>query len=543
MANLFEKPIAANPMSTFAQMPLQYMQASLDRRTKQYYDSKAEVEAQENSLLGLKYLSGDAQRHHELQQQFSDELEQIVENADGDYSNIQHAMDGFTRKLKQEVNYGELAAQQGAYASAMKMKEIEGKKLSDGKSSEEGYAKFMDSISRHQTKNNLDGTFSQFQGYSSSTINNPLKRIQDGVDEVVKNWDEDGMETRTPDRVISNIMNQISGDTGLQKALSERIYGKVDADGNPLKFGDYVQNLVKGVVSDKAYYEKATMKDQYGNNMAKMPGMVLKNVGMPNNPTGDTGYTGGSSPILKDFTAILGRDSWKEHKSSIASENVQRRIKYIEGKTGDSFPQEDITAQREWLEKYATGGLTGEVTAKGPSKAEMLLINSRGQLNNTDAAITDMQGNRLKADEVRAIQGTSKDQDGGNKVSYVSGVVTSGGMHPPGTVVMTSHNGENYFIEPSDPLIINSPDYSSKLINMASSTKTGKLHTTTRAAIGDIPPGSYEVEHVPMLNSNGRLDYSSQTYNLYQNGKLKYRKFTRPDGSTWGKAVDNPKKD
>jgi len=527
MANLFEKPIAANPMSEFVALPMEFIDRAMERKTQQYNLAKAEIDAQEQSLLQLQYLQGDAPRHHEIQSQYQKELDAIVDNAGGDYGNVQGALDQFTRKLRTEVSpHGELGAQQANFNAAMKMKEAEDKKLSEGKSSEEGYQKFLSTIGQHRTTQ-TDNGYNTFQGYSSSTIVNPTKFVQDGVDEIVAKYDEAGMKHVDADLIKKNFYNNIAGNSNLLKAFSERIYGKTDAEGKPIQLESYLNSVLDGVISDKQYYQVADLRGPNGKPIVKTPGMVMQDVGQPQLVKGNLNYDAGSSPLLKDFTALFGADSWKAHKDIVSTPSMQKRIKYMEQKSGTTFP-EGFRAQRDWLMENFGKDRRGEVSTAGADPVQENAITSQGQLRDPNAAVYDRTGRKLKASEVKEIQGQSKDAQGGNKTSFISNVVSSGGMYPPGTLVMTSHNGEQYFIEPSNPDVINSPEYNNSLIDMASKTNTGVRTVTLRSNLGQIPMGTYEVEHVP----------GTTNYNLYIGDKLVYRKFTGSDGAIHGVAVN-----
>lgn len=535
MANLFEKPIAANPMSTFSALPLEFIDQAMQRKQLTHDKAKQEVDSQADSLLKLQYLSGDAERHHELQAQYEEKLNTIIESAGNDYSKILPQIERFSRDLKYEINYGELGAQQNAFNAAMAMKKIEDDKLSDGKSSEEGYNMFLKSISSHKTQQLEDGNFSDFRGYSASTIADPIKFLRSSANEVVPKYDENGMQYRSRDLIKDNLRNTTSADTNLVKALNERIQGKVDKDGNPIKLEDYMESVFEGVVADKEFYEvkekTEAEKQKRDNGGSDFPGAVIHRVGQPKTVHGELKYSGGSSPLLKDLTALVGVDSWAEHNAVINKESTKRRIKYIENKTNTKFPSTP-KEQRDWIIKNMGQDKVGEISTRGATDVEAKAISDKGQLTPgaANSAVYDMSGEPLDGEQIKKIQGSSKDTSGNNKTSFISNVVTNGGMHPPGTLVMTSHNGETYFIEPSDPVVINSPRYNDALINMASKTNTGVKTVTLRSFVDVIPMGTYEVEHAPTKTSQ-------DTYNLYQNGKLVYRKYT-VNGDTYGEKVN-----
>jgi hypothetical protein len=502
MANLFEKPIAANPMSEFVGLPMEFIDQAMQRKTEQFHKGKAEVAAQEASLLNLQYLAGDTQRHHELQGQYQQELDNIVESASGDYGNVQGALDVFTRRLKAETSpHGELGAQQSAFNTAMKMKEVEDKKLAEGKSSQEGYNKFLGTIGQHKTVEGSDGGFNSFQGYSSSTIVDPIKAIQDGVDEIKAQYDEEGTESVNSERISANALAKIKGNTNLYRALEERVYGKVDAKGNPVSADAYAQSVIAGVISDKEYEKKITRANADGSGKQSTAGQIFQKIGQPKYMQGNMTITGGSVPLLRDLgKKVLGVDSWREFEKNLNSPEGRARVDFIEWKTQTKMPTE-IHEARNWLIENAGEGKVSQVQARGATPSEQANVDNEGVFNDQEAAVYDMEGNPLSGKDVNRIQGSSSTTDGGGKkTTKLTAIMLSG--HPPGTKVIVSHDGNTYFQHPSDPKVINSLSYNRALLNMAKDSNTGIVTIQTHIPLGKLPKGTYEVEYMPGSGQN-----------------------------------------
>jgi len=518
MASMFEKPIAAQPMSEFVALPLDFIDKSLQRRNERYDTARAAVDEIDNSLLGMRYLKGDTQRHHEIQGQFDDELNAMVESSGGDYSQIQGQLDNFKRRLKRETTLGELGAQQSAYDAAGLMGKAERKKLSEGKSSQEGYNKFLRSTQEHVTEPTEEGGFNSFQGYMASTVVNPLKRLQDGADEINAKYNEEGMKVVSPKLIQDNLLNQISSDSNLYRALEEKVAGRTDAAGKPISVESYIAKIVSGVVRDKTYEEKAKATRGDGSTMKTTAPQYFDRIQQPEYVSGELGMTGGSVPFLRNLGKMAGRDSWRELDQWVGSPEGKARIEYMEWKTQTKMP-EAPGEQAEWLQEHGGANATSSLQARGASVQEQKQVNNEGVFSNQNAAVRNINtGKLIKGDDLKAIQGSSKTTDGGGKrTTFVTSVVKEGGMYPPGSLIIVGHDGETYIQEPSNPKVLKSPEYNKALIDMTKNTNTGVQTITTMGDLPKMPKGVYTVEYMPKINE----------YKISQNGKPILRKFVK----------------
>jgi len=517
MANLFEKPIAANPMSEFVGLPLDFIQKTMDKRQAKFDTAKADIEAAEDSLLGLKFLPGDRERHMAWQGRMEGELDQMIENADGDYSVIQPQLDRWKRKVKRELSYGEIGAQGTAYDAAMAMKGQVDKRVIAGTASQQGADEFTRQMQGHVTSRTEDGGFTSFKGYVPSAITNLTKYLQDNVDEINPKYDDDGNKYIGEDHIASNIANVRQTNPNFNKALLES-FNAAKLSGYKGDVNDYASSVITGVISDKEYYaQQAASAASRG---ANKQGAVLLDIGQPQFTKGDLSYAGGTVPYLKDIAGLFGKDGYKSHNDWVKSKEGIRSIAYMQSKTKDPFPEGNPHAESKWIQENASKATKGKVYTRGATPAQSNMITKQGALRNPRAAVRDTSGRLLSGDEVQAIQGSSKDAEGRIKTSFVSFAVTGGGGYVAGTGVMTSHDGKMYFIEPSAQEVLNDPMYNAGLLMLPSGSSTGKMTITTNVTVGHIPNGTHTVEHVP--NTEQFIVYKGDvpTWTMYMENGL-----------------------
>lgn len=496
MANLFEKPIAANPLSQFAELPLQFIDRAMQRRQQSHDLARAEIEEQEDSLLNLRYLPGDAQRHHEIQGKYDKELDAIVESADGDYSRVQASLDRFSRRLRAEMAHGELGAQHNAFNAAAARREAEDKRLADGKSSQEGFNMFLESINAHKTLANEDGTFTTFTGYTPSNIVDPYKELQDSADEIEMKYDAQGRKYVDRRLIENNVYTKLATNSNIEKALREK-FGITPNDPNySEKYQQYRKTIINSVVTDKERQEILKPSESgSGGGGGFGIATTMFDVGVPRTAQGETKYVGGSNSGLKAIAESIGLDSFKEHKDSINTPEVQHDIDFINAGLSpeERFPETGSSKeQSDWILRHATQPQTSEVILRPATSDEARILDKEGRVI-SDGAVYDREGSLVKSKRL-----FDKSED--NVKSTIVGVIEEGGAygHPPGTVVIMNAAGDKYFIEQTSKDVVRSPSFNESLITSAANTKTGRKTVTLQGtAFGKIPKGTYEVEVHP----------------------------------------------
>jgi len=515
MASLFDKPVAANPQSTFAALPLQYISQSLDRRQAQYEQNKAQVEAQRDEFLSTRAVAGDVERQQALISEWDTKLDDMIEAADGDYSRIRGGIDRMTRDIKQEKAYGELGAIDRNFKGAVKDRENLDKLYQAGKISEAGYNKGLSAMQNFKTTLGDNQQWSTYRGYMPSNITDVQKKLSDVVDEINAKYDESGQKYLSSEDAQTALTGAVKSDPGILKAMQENW----EALGSQGTFGEYYNSTLGNVIANKKYHQVLTKKE--GGGEGSGVGQILTNVTMPSR--GGSSYTGGSASSLKAIVqSVSGRDTFKEFNDWRGSEQGKLDIKWIEAKTKTDMPKNPSDAI-DWIEDHLEKTYTASVeTEVVPKHLRGKVISDKGEIL-THGAWYNSAGELIDAVDIEDLQGETED----GKVTQVLGVVKSGGAYPKGTYHILGKDGEEYFQEPTDVRTLSSPEYVKSVINTAKHAPTGSSTANlSRGLIGNdgsmiIQPGNYET----------RASSQGKGVALYQNGELMYVLHATPDAT------------
>jgi len=260
MANMFEKPIAATPMSTFVEMPLQYLEKSLEARQKRHDTALADLDAMHDSLLGVKYLPGDREAAMGEMEKYQKDLDSIADYASerGDYSTVQADLDYVKRRMKKDMNYGALKGYSTAYDRGMEFKKVEDKKYAEGKSSIEGYNLANRALTEHKTTLREDGSYSPFQERYSSVIKDPTMEIQKYVKEIEPATDANGYKYVDEKRIRESVNKYVLTNSGLQRSILEKV------GGDETKYEAYKNFMVENIVKNKVRQDRAKLSERGG---------------------------------------------------------------------------------------------------------------------------------------------------------------------------------------------------------------------------------------------------------------------------------------
>jgi hypothetical protein len=508
MANLFEKPIAANPMSEFVGLPLDFISKTLEKRQTKYDTAKADIEAQDESLLGLKFLPGDRARHMELQAEQDQKLNKIIDDANGDYSTIQGSLDRYKRDLNREMNYGELGAQNKNYiAAAAKSKKLEDMFM-EGKISEQGVAGFRNSMQTHRTLQTEAGGFTPFHGYNPSTEMNPVKTIHDTIDEVVAQDNSAGQAGRSRNRILTAVTNLFQTNPNVNKALQERFTALPQDPKNPVSYSEWRKSIVEGTVDAKEYQDRASEK----NSVDRFSDTQLIGVRRPDSSKGISNMVGNSMIWPKKMLGIT-----READEYIASEDGQRLVKALESNSGTTMPKDPV-ARAAWMEDLYDQDTTRNIPVSGDiSEVRGAVIN--GQLRDKEAKMMNLNGDSVTVNQV--MQGT----DAANKI-FTSGVVTKGDYR--GAIVISTPSG-TYLQQNKSPDVLGSRDYQIGQLDDVRDSLTWNKTVDLYGGNG-VPAGVYDVKFNPDTGMTDLYQGGERVYAMYtEDGKKKIAPVTKKE--------------
>jgi len=442
MANLFEKPIAAQPMSEFVGLPLDFISKKLEQKQSKYDAAKADIAAQEDSMLGLKFLPGDRERHMELQGQWDAKLDQIIENAGGDYSQIQAPLDRWKRDMSREISYGELGAQGSAYKAAQTMKEGLDKRALKGETSKGGMAMFNRSMQAHRTTENSVGGYNSFQGYTPSSVTDVRNYLRDEAKKINANYDPNGNKSISADRILLDMNATIASKGDLKNALYESY---VESGGDPEDQEQLLayENALKSSVISSVKYDEITKRTGMNGESGQTPrGTILKDIQMPRIQGSGT-YEGGSLNDIKGFLDDrFGTENASKFNKWEKTVEGERMIRFLAEGTNEPYPS-NYSDKVDWLDEHLDKPMIGNVVTKAPTGKDQAAVDQSGAPLYTGAAVYAEDGSKVDS-RTAGIWGTNKDT---KRTAKVIGTVDSGGTHAPGDYVIAGADGNTYIQE------------------------------------------------------------------------------------------------
>jgi hypothetical protein len=534
MANMFEKPIAANPISTFAALPLQFMQRAIDVKQQRYDQAKADIEQREDDLLQTHALQGDTAEHQELLQGYHQKIEDIAESSGGDLSQVQGQLDRLKTSMKRDMNYGKLGAMNTAYASAIAEKGNLDKLYQAGKIQKSGYDLGMRQISQHKTVLDEAGTgYNTFQRYNPSSETDAIGKLNASVDEITAKYDQQGQKFVNQDLIKKNLSTAFEQNPELVNSMRENFLANYSGKTPGEDFTKYFDKAVSTVISNKQYQQKVDASKRVNGQGDIVRGREWGNINIPN-AQGQTAFKGGTMPFIKEMLSKVGMaGGTEEFKKYVDSDQGQKEIKYMNKNSDTPFPTKGShTQQVAWIEENALKPVSGKVISV-PVPETMIngIISKQGALL-TRGAIMDESGAVIDPTKVGDLQPAKS----GENPTVVSGIVGPDSALPYGTIILTSKDGRTYYQENTDTEILGSKEYAESLLNSVKVTNTGSKPVTLSRTVYDKTTGTELIaagKYLTEFNQNTRI------VSVTQNGKLKY--MIKSDGSIVSFGNNNSK--
>lgn len=526
MANLFERPIAANPLSEFVGLPLELLQNSIQRRQHDYDLAKATIEQQRDTLLGTTSSAGDKPRHAAILEELNSKFDAIADEVGGDYSRVKPQLESLTRKIKEEISSrGELGSiHRNAAAMAEYQKDLDDR-YSKGDISLAGYQLGLQSLKSHKTELGADNSWTSFRGYSPSPISNVYEVLDKAAKNVQAKYMADGNKIVSIGDVYTAMNSYLKSNPQAMHSLKENF--QLSYKGDPKKadkaFEKYVEKELKGIASVNVYQEvrkktDAEIEREYEEEQAAGSGVISSNWQVPG-LAGSLGYEEGGASILKALGEKLGLGTTEAHNTWVKSAQGRETIKALEQSSGTKFPKNGgYLAQVNWIEDNASAPLKANLEfGRVTDRERKLYMTDEGRLVAPDAPIYNKQGKLLSKKEKAAIYGDGKT---GPK-PHVIGILREGvGNFTRGSVLIGGNDGEEYIQETVDPRVRRSAGFNLDLIKSTGYTNTGSKKSVTlqNHIINQdngkvlIPAGTYETKKDPTTGA----------IKVIQNGKEKY---------------------
>ena len=343
-------PIAADVQSNFVPLPIDAIARQIERKQNQYDLTKAQLDAEEQAVLGVKGMSQDRDNLTKIQNQYSDEILKGVEEVGGDYSRLGGLVDLTARKLKKDLSSGHLAAIQSNYATAMKHKEDMDKwRLAGG--GDRGYNLALRSLSEFKgTKQNPDGTYTKINPYTPVKEESLSKMAQERASADVEQYTRSGDRFRKAATVRDHTYASLIADESAMSNAREEVrakHGKLSAEEEYKKVEDYLYGVAQNAANQRSFYEyhKVTGEEQDPYTGATVSNYDIQMSTLPSKRLGAKGakYTAVPQRLMAGTLSLLykvspdplkiGESLDKVNWAGVAKEELEQTRKNIIGDT------------------------------------------------------------------------------------------------------------------------------------------------------------------------------------------------------------------
>jgi hypothetical protein len=513
MANLFERPIAANPLSEFVGLPMELLQSAVQKRQSDYDQAKDTMEKQRDVLLGTTSSAADKARQTAILAGFETKIENVADEVGGDYSLVRPQLDTLTRQIKQELGSGELGSiHKNAGLMAAYRKELEDN-YTGGKSQYSGYKMGLQSMNKFKTTLGENNTWSSFSGYTPSHVANVGEKLDEFAKNVQAKYMADGNKIVSVGDVSKAMYGYLQDTPAAIQALQENF--QVNYTGDPKnatkEFKKYVADTVSKVASYNVYQEVSKKSDaqlerEYEDEQAAQMGTVSSDWQVPG-LGGSLSYEEGGASWLKNAGAKMGLGTTEGHQKWVNSAEGKETIKLMEQSSGKKFPVSTKDNSRyldqvNWLEEQSSKPLraTLEFGALTDREKKLYTTDNGMPLAINGAIYKKGSTTPISKEERAAMLG-----DGKTNRPYVVGILRGGvGHFTPGSVAYIGADHEEYIAETRDPRVLRSPEFGMHLLKTAKLSNTGKNTATLQAPIINkdsgkvlVPPGTYTTKKDP----------------------------------------------
>lgn len=530
MANLFEKPVAANPISTYAKLPLQFMAQLNSQRQSQELRNIQMIGQVDNTLTTHKALGRDLPKQQEILKGYEDRIEALSQ-----VESLHDSAKGLT-KLKAEIaGNKELQAYNSTYKQGMSDRANLQKRFEDQKIGKGQYSAGLKNLAGHETTQDEFGNYSGYSPYSGSNIYDVRSELTKIVKGTHEKFDGMGQGFKDKGQLRGSLNSAIQSNPQFEQAIRENFEQeyrptktdpKEESRSKYNAYKGYRENLLNSVATDEAFQKVDDQMASSGYGVGTK--MVYNNFG--NNKDGKlSSYKGGSMATLKSIVMnMTGKDGGRQEFDDFAnSEEGKFDIKYLEQRSNTKMPKDYLGAV-EWVEKYSDNTSTTSVIGHGVSQAVALgTINKQGFFTDyTD--IRDQNGNKLSKEEVmQKVEGAQRNSKGQvQRVAKVLHRIKGGTLS--GRLIIQGADGNKYTKEPKDTGITKSFQYNhEKIMGVKAGSYNGRKNVTLPSSITSgrlvIPAGDYQVRHYPSVKSQYEEGKSSvDQVILFQNGKKMY---------------------
>lgn len=482
MNRFSQGPIAADVQSNFVPLPVDAIARQIERKQNQYDLTKAQLDAEEQAVLGVKGMSQDRDNLVKIQNQYSDEILKGIEEVGGDYSRLGGLTDVIGRKLRKDLTQGHLGSIQANYLATQGHIETLNKMRESGRIGDRGYNLGMKSISDFAgTVQNPDGSYSRADLYTPVKEESLAKMAQDRAKASADQYTVSGDQYKTATTVAANTYNNLMSDeSAISNAREEVIsrQGKLTPEKEALAIKEHLWNLASNAGNEAAFYKHHTPTERELANKDMTLSTFDINTTIPYIRTEGvegTEYTAVMPRVLAGIKQVLrstfggGVTSYKENPDgtytrveneskdwdNISEEELAQTRRNIENNIDlkDVFKSRGYDISKMNSEELSNALKQLEEESKSSRASRVTTLKNKGKIVTEEMTGSDLMNRKITVEGVE-LTGDKKAEAVqkmiGDKPEYSQTGITTEGYIMPGSIIYYG-DGKNYIVETNKP--------------------------------------------------------------------------------------------
>lgn len=512
MANMFEKPLAVNPISQFNPLPLQFMNQLQQQEEAKTMRIQETASMLQDTLFSTGALPGDVARHQELIQEQDNEITQLA-NSEEDFGTIMGKFAAIKSKIMGSARNGELAAINSAYRSGMASREDLLKRYQDGKIKKEGLDNALRVMSSHRTEKDEYGRWATFTPYTPSNEVDPYGTLRKTIQSVNNNAFKSGGAFMETDQIAETIRGTMDLNPEIERSIREDFLATYNGPNDmktKMESYEFYKNHKINTLINQEQYDALSKASSAGESF------FMQNFAAPSK--GKSTVKGTSASLVKEIGSWMGFETKKEFDNWKNSEAGRLEISNREDSTQSKMPTNFRDAVK-WLEETDNQENVFTVRVNPvPDKEKYGLINKDGFMVGENAIRRKESNEFLDADYIKEnILGTD---DKTKQKAFVVGKITEENSELEGNYVIKGKDGKDYVMENYNVKDKLDDSYMQRQLELVTKKeiKTGIMDVTLPSSMNAykmvIPQGTYEVRTDRKNGAKGII--------LYQNNIPKF---------------------
>ena len=257
-------PLAADVQSEFIPLPIDVIDAQLERKQNQYDKTKEFLNLTKETAYGVKATSSDQQYVTDYIQDLEGTIKEALDKAGGDYSRLNDFADALGNKIKKDIMTSKLGAIHNNFIKAQTATEELNKLRQAGQIRESSYNRALQSINSFEgTQETEDGGFTTISPYT------PPKYIEFGETAdnygrfVADQYRDNGMKYIDKNVATEHIYHNLMNNDEVRSNVEDEIwstYGELPPDEKRIAIEAYTRKLAQAAGFKIAYEQRQELK-------------------------------------------------------------------------------------------------------------------------------------------------------------------------------------------------------------------------------------------------------------------------------------------